>query len=399
MEARLILADRMASVGTLAAGVAHEVNNPLAFTIANLQDTQRELASLAEQLPAEIADRLSTLMQAVKDAEDGAQRVRLIVRDLQTFSKSEDDRRDRIDVRTPLEAAIKLARAEISARARLVKTYEDVPSIEANAGRLGQVFLNLLINAAQAIPEGAPENNEIRVRTRLGERNRVIVEVRDSGAGIRAEDLGRIFEPFFTTKRGGTGLGLAICQGIVADLGGEMGAESKPGDGATFRIVLPSEPADRLPVRSKSSMTEEAGPEHVVPPAPSEIASSSKIRVLIIDDEDKIGVALKRALENDHEVMSLTKASEALECLVRGERFDVILCDVMMPQMGGIELYDRLSSTAPGIIDRMVFFTGVTFTPKVRAFLDRVPNRRLEKPIDIDRLRAVIREVIAATAR
>jgi signal transduction histidine kinase/CheY-like chemotaxis protein len=374
MQARLIFADRMASVGTLAAGVAHEVNNPLTYAILNLHDAERELASVQ---PADLAlaKKLESIGELLKEAEDGAERVNQIVRDLQTFSKSEDDRKDKVDVRSALDAAVKLARADINARAKLVKAYaEDVQPVIANVGRLGQVFLNVLINALQAIPEGEAENNEIRISTRSDDRMRAVIEVTDTGCGIQPEDLGRIFDPFFTTKRGGTGLGLAICHGIVTGLGGEMSVTSSPGQGATITIILPTE------------KTEENSGASLVPTPPPE-----RQRILIIDDEVKIGIALARALEQEHDVVSLTSAIEALERLVAGERFDLILCDLMMPSMSGMDFYARLETDAPAQVSRVVFTTGVAFTPKLRAFLDRIPNPRLGKPIEIGRLRALIK--------
>lgn len=237
MQARLVLADRLAAVGTLAAGVAHEINNPLAFVLSNLSFLSQELEGLKRELPP---GRLDEFDEVLREASDGADRVRNIVRDLRTFSRVEEAQPTAVNLQTVLESAITLARGEIKQRAQLVRDYADVPYVAGSEGRLGQVFLNLLINAAQAIPTGAPHQHEVRVVLRA-EANRVIAEVHDTGSGIPAELRERIFDPFFTTKPvgEGTGLGLSICHGIVTSFGGEITVESEVGRGSIFRVSLP----------------------------------------------------------------------------------------------------------------------------------------------------------------
>lgn len=237
MQARLLLADRMAAVGTLAAGVAHEINNPLAFVLANLAFLTRELHALERELPA---GRLSEFEEVLREASEGADRVRYIVRDLRTLSRVEEAAPTAVNLQAVLDSAITLARGEIKTRAQLVREYAEVPFVAGSDGRLGQVFLNLLINAAHAIPTGAAGKHEVRVVLR-SEGERVVVEVRDSGCGIAPELRERIFDPFFTTKPvgEGTGLGLSICHGIVTSFGGEITVESEVGSGSTFRVSLP----------------------------------------------------------------------------------------------------------------------------------------------------------------
>ena len=239
LQGRLLLADRLASMGTLAAGVAHEINNPLSFVIANAGLLGEVLPRLAsdgdEKALAEASDLLN-------DVKDGAERVRKIVRDLKMFSRPEDTKSGAVDVRQVLESSINMAWNEIRHRARLVKDYGADTIVEGNDAQLGQVFLNLLINAAQAIPEGNADQNEIRVVTRLdpGDDTRIQVQIQDTGGGIPAAVLPRIFDPFFTTKPVGmgTGLGLSVCHGIVAKLGGDIKVDSKPGIGTTFSVLL-----------------------------------------------------------------------------------------------------------------------------------------------------------------
>ncbi|NVJ27088.1 GAF domain-containing protein [Myxococcus sp. AM011] len=237
MQAQLVVSDRLAAVGTLAAGVAHEINNPLAFVLSNLSFLSVELQSVARELPP---GRTSEMEEVLREAMDGAHRVRQIVRDLRTFSRGDDEVATAVNIQAVLESAITMARGELKMRAQIIRDYRDVPPVEGNEGRFGQVFLNLLINAAHAIPEGKPEHNEVRVTLRpQGER--VIIEVQDTGVGMAPDVRARIFDPFFTTKPVGvgTGLGLSICHGIVTGFGGDISVESEPGRGSTFRVSLP----------------------------------------------------------------------------------------------------------------------------------------------------------------
>ncbi len=237
LEMQLMLADRMASVGTLAAGVAHEINNPLAFILANLE------YSLAELRRAGVDPEV---LRALEEARDGGLRVREIVRDLKAFSRAEDHGRDAVDLRRVLQSALGLAQNEIRHRARLELDVGDIPPVVGSEHRLGQVLLNLLINAAQAIPEGRAEENVVRATTSTAPDGRARIQISDTGSGIPPEVLPRIFDPFFTTKPVGvgTGLGLSICHGIVSGLGGEIQVESTPGQGTSFCVLLP--PAARL---------------------------------------------------------------------------------------------------------------------------------------------------------
>jgi signal transduction histidine kinase len=227
---RHALLDRMASLGTLAAGIAHEINNPLTYVIANLR-------LLEEETPASVR---------LHDALEGAQRIRGIVTHMKTFSRAGDEHRSYVDLRSILDSSLTVVMGEIRGHARVVKDYGHIPLISANAGQLGQVFLNLLLNAAHSIEEGNPEQNTIRVVTRVAENGDLVVEISDTGRGIPAEIRQRIFDPFFTTKRLGigTGLGLSVCHGIVRGLQGTISVESDIGSGTTFRVTLPR-PVDR----------------------------------------------------------------------------------------------------------------------------------------------------------
>jgi PAS domain S-box-containing protein len=369
-EAQLFATDRLASVGTLAAGVAHEINNPLAAVIANLELAVADLQA---------AGMGGELLEEVRDAREAAERVRLIVRDLRLFSRAEEPRRVRVDVREVLESTLRMAWHEIRHRARLVKAFDEVPLVEANEARLGQVFLNLVINAAHAIPEGRAETNQIRVATHE-EDQRVLIEIADTGVGMSNELLEHIFTPFFSTRPTGigTGLGLPICRRLVEDIGGELRVTSRPGKGSTFTILLPA--ADAVPE----------------PPTPSRPLQSSpgprRGRVLVIDDDPMVAAAVRRTLSGDHDVVTKNLSEEALELLRQGARFDVILCDVMMPNMTGVDFWRELERFAPEDTRRIVFLTGGAFATQARQFLDSVPNLHIDKPFVPEALRAIVRE-------
>jgi signal transduction histidine kinase/ActR/RegA family two-component response regulator len=368
LAARLVFSDRMISVGTLAGGMAHEINNPLATISAYLD-------LLVEYPEARESDTL------VGEARAAIDRIRNIMRGLAAFSRADHDLRGPLEVERVLELAIGMAGNEIRHRARLIKDYRETPPVHANEARLGHVFLNLLVNAAEAIPEGQADRHEIQVSTRTDAAGWLVVEIRDSGAGIAREIQDRIFDPFFTTKQvgKGTGLGLSISHGIVRSLGGEIMLRSEVGRGSTFSVSLPpSKEAPRVPP---------AAP----PPAPDPAGSEHRGHVLIVDDEVAFANSLRRLLSNEHAVSIVANGREALARIQDGERFDVILCDLMMPEMTGSDLYRALIEKAPDQANRIIFITGGAFSPTSQLFLEQVPNHCFEKPCDIQKLRSAIR--------
>ena len=252
MRGQLALADRMASLGTLAAGVAHEINNPLTYVISNLALTADGVRTLAGDSPT---PQQKELIQLIEEARQGAESVSRIVHGLQALSRGGDEHPMHLDLREVLESAIRMTFHELRQKARLVKAYRPVPNVWADEGRLAQVFINLLVNAAQAIPAGDTADNEIRVSLATGPDGQAVVEIRDTGVGIPVEVLGRVFDPFFTTKAvgEGTGLGLSISHNIVSALGGSMEVESVVGRGSLFRVMLPpGAPTAPLDLRQRS---------------------------------------------------------------------------------------------------------------------------------------------------
>ncbi len=371
---------RMAALTTLSAGVAHQINTPLTYLLVNLEHVTRRLraASASYDPMTELVSAkggLPELVQSLQHAIEGANRIKQVVRDLLTFAQGNADHRRLVDVRGIVESAAEMAWHEIRHRARLCKSLAEVPLVEANEARLGQVFLSLLVNAAQAIPEGQANRHEVRVATRTDDQGNAVVEVTDTGTGIAPEDLSRVFDPFFTTKGlERTGLGLAMSLGTVKSLGGEIMVCSATDRGTTFRVVL--RPAQC--VRSRITTN------------PEELGSAPRRNVLVIDDDPLVGRALARALSEGNEVEVVADAQHALARIDGGERYDVILCDLMMPGMTGMDLYAEILRRVPKLAARFVFMTGGAFTPRAQAFVETVVNPCLEKPIDMRRLRSII---------
>jgi PAS domain S-box-containing protein len=382
LQARLAQSDRMASVGMLAAGVAHEINNPLTYMLSNLESLGVDLAAVEAALPGD-QERLE-LVQRTRDALDGAKRIREIVRSLKVFSRTGDERLEPVSINKVLESVLQMTQNEMKFRARLVTDLGKLPPVMANEGRLAQVFLNLLVNAAQAIREGDVENNAIHVRT-WAEPGVVLAEVRDTGPGIPEEVRAKIFEPFFTTKPAGigSGLGLAISRGIVEEAGGSISVESRPGEGARFVVRLPSAADDHPPA---APLGEQPRVAH----------TGRRGRVLVVDDEAGIRGALVRLLRGEHDVIAAENGHAAESLLATDDRFDVILCDLIMPDVSGMDLHDRIVTTHPQLAGRMVFMSGGAFTPRATAFLGAVPNMRIEKPFDTSNLRELVRVLVAA---
>jgi CheY-like chemotaxis protein len=275
-----------------------------------------------------------------------------------------------------IESSIGLARTEIRHKARIERRLEPVPRVSGTENRLGQVMLNLVLNAAQAIPPGKADENCIEVSTALDASGKhVVVTVREGGGGIAPADLPQIFSALFTTKASGTGLGLAICERIVRNLGGRIEVESTPGSGSTFRVFLVV--ADPPAAASQT-------------PASRADTPVDRRRVAIIDDEPALLRAPARILDRKHTVRTFQSADAALQAITDGDRFDVILCDVMMPIVTGIELHGRLVESHPELAARVVFLTGGSANTARARGARRLPNRRLEKPCDTERLLEVI---------
>jgi signal transduction histidine kinase len=400
LEVRLAQTDRLTSMGTLAAGVAHQINNPLAYVLLNLGFVTEEMQSLlrigevAAGENANIDGRAREVLLALDHARDGAERIRDIVWSLKTFFRPERETCVALDVTRVLDAALAMVQNEIRHRARLVKNYAlDVPEVFANEARLGQMFLNLVLNAVQALPEDRALANEIRVSARPLPPDCIVVEIEDNGVGIPSQLHGRIFEPFFSTKPVGvgTGLGLSICHGVVAALRGTLTFESEVGKGTVFRVELPTA------VRA-SAATQPTSPPDARISRDAHLPLTRRSRILVVDDEPIVCFSLERLLAREADVVTATSAGRALAMIQEGQRFDVLLCDLMLPEMDGPALYESIRDVDPLQAKRVVFMTGGVFTVRARDFLETVENKRLSKPFDVDALLAVVRGALSGAA-
>ncbi len=380
IQLQLLQSDRLASVGMLAAGIAHEINNPLAYVMANLDVLARKLLPELLMLAHDDAERarVARVAEAVEQARDGADRMRRIVRDVKTFARGDDDTREPLEVQAVLDAALQLVSHDLRDRARLVRDFAPVPRVLASESRLGQVFLNLLVNALQALSsrESGAEH-EVRVRVSSPDPETVLVEIGDSGDGIAAEVLPHVFDPFFTTKPVGvgTGLGLFVCQGIVTSIGGTISIRSEKGQGTTVSV--------RLPPITEASFTSSEPPSSLT-------GALRRSRVLLVDDEVSLGRALTAALQGEHDVVAVNSGEAALALLATDTAFDVILCDVMMPGISGIDVWTRAVAAHPELEPRFVFITGGAFSSEATTFLDN-GKTYLEKPFDMPKLRSLLR--------
>jgi PAS domain S-box-containing protein len=390
LQKRLEMSDRLASLGTMAAGVAHEVNNPLAVVVGNVSFVHGELAALLETLEGggtPTPDAVTSLREALtaqSEVQASAERIRRIIAGLSAFSRPAPTTVAHADVRQVVEWALRTIAHELRNRAHIVKSLADVPPVAIDETRLGQVLINLLVNAAHAIDPGNAEHNEVLVSSRLIADGRVAIEVRDSGCGIAPEVQKMIFEPFFTTKPVGvgTGLGLSICHGIAASVGGSLDVESSVGHGSVFRLVLPA-------VNQAN-----AAPRISAPPSRVE-PSVRRGRVLVIDDEEMVLSTIKRVL-GEHDVVCVDSARKALKLLETEPAFDVIFSDIMMPDMTGVEFYEALLQRRADVAERIVFLSGGALTARVADFLAVVPNTCVQKPFQVDRLRAVVQRMLGS---
>lgn len=356
-----ILEDRMQTIGQIAAGVAHEINNPLTWMIDALEEAERSPGASAR----------------LREARDGAERIRHVVRELTLFTRDPASDEVATELGEVVRAAVHLSRRTIEANAavRIDEPGEDV-WVVGSGPKLGQVCLNLLLNASAAMP--SERRGQVVVRWRA-EGDRCRVTISDDGRGMSAEVMARAFEPFFTTRAdsGGTGLGLAMCQNILADLGGTIAIDSAPARGTVVTVELRRAPP---PVSTPPER-----PAHQVPCA-----------VLLVEDQVMVGRALARRLRAlGHRVEHVGDGRQALAQLEADEGFDAVLCDLMMPHMSGQELHAALSDTRPELVERIIFMTGGAFTEDARAFLEALDTPWLIKPFEDDELMSALAEVVS----
>jgi PAS domain S-box-containing protein len=395
MQQRLMQAERLAAVGMLAAGVAHEINNPLAYVLLNLKYLERELPLVAND-----PTRIPKLLQHLADASHGASRVHTIVKDLRSFARTDNETSGAIDLNPIIESAISMAEVSLAGKGKLQTKLLSQSRVVGVAAKLEQVVLNLLMNAIQAL-DAARSGNVIAIETVESGETHIRLTITDTGVGLEAQNQERAFDPFFTTKpRGmGTGLGLPICRRIVESFGGRIWL-TPMASGTRATVELQSAKSmhanDAADSRVPSSLQNNP-PGSAAVSTPRTDGSVTRARVLIIDDESSVATMLARFLEPLYEVKHTTLASEALE-LLAASGFDAILCDVMMPGMSGIELYEELKSQSARMDRRIIFMTGGGLHPEVNAFLRAADRPKLEKPFDVRELKRVLHDLVKTQA-
>ena len=393
--------DRLRAVGRLAAGLAHEVNNPLTFVLANLESLReshqairrfirRLRVGLATQevITSQSFDQITAeanLQEVIDDAADmltdcykGMHRIQDITRSLGTFSRADDSRAEMTDITRVVDDACAMVFNQIRYRAVLVKRFEPIPLIPAFPGRLSHALVNMLTNAAEAIDGGTYEKHRIVVSTRV-EGEHVIIGVSDTGVGIHGEDRERIFTPGFTTKanEGGMGMGLAACRRVAAEHGGRLEVHHLPDRGTRFDLVIP--------IDTGLTAIEQRRESHPVSEAPFQ-----RSRILIIDDDAMVLSALRRRLRRRYDIVTVLGGVEALARLSEDPDFDSIVCDLMMPEVDGKSFYDAVKKEQPQLADRIVFMSGGAFTPRLRRFAASVSNPVLQKPVSREDLESML---------
>ena len=377
----LIETERLASMGALAAGVAHEIRNPLTYLSGNLAVLEREMATSASRMrdhdaPAAAQNRMKEMLLTLAEARQGSARVATIVDELRSFSRSGETSLVSVDPLAVLDAAINMASTQFRHHADLERNLRPVPRVLAHETRLAQVFVNLLMNASQATAESA--DARISVRTEL-RHDGVIVEISDNGGGIPGADIDQVFEPFYTTKPAGigTGLGLPICRRILRSFDGHIEVARTGPEGTTMRVTLPP-------------LLEEALSDSW---SPTPTGVDRKSRVLIVDDEPLVCSTLRRGLGDRAEVRTACSVQDALEALENDSRVDAIVCDVMMPNLGGADLYQAIQERFPELSSRVIFMTGGTLVDRVYKIISASKRPVLEKPFDLDVLQRLVAEL------
>lgn len=356
-----IVADRMKATATLASGIAHEINNPLTYVMGNMELIQRVLDDGRPPQPQQIA----ILRESVAEALTGAQRIRDLIKTMRSFSEEESIVYQPADFMQVVEHAIRMTQHHHRNRVRFTTSLSEAPVVSINQARLGQLCLNLLSNAAQALPKDNATPGTIRVSLNRDTAGHAVFEVSDNGRGMSLEEQTHALDPFFTTKEPGfgTGLGLTICHDIVSKAGGSLSVSSRVGAGTTVRVSIP-------PHSGVGKMSQDAD---AIPQ-----------KILVVDDDRAIRALAKRALRK-YGVESVASVTEALE-RCRRSSYAVILCELTLPGMSGMRFYQKLAACCPGAEQRITFLAGAPITKGTKDFLATIPNQVLYKPFSICQL-------------
>jgi signal transduction histidine kinase/CheY-like chemotaxis protein len=398
--------DRLRAVGRLAAGLAHEVNNPLTFVLANLESLREshqvilrfirtlkiDLSTQEAITPqsfekimadANLKEVLDDVADMLSDCYKGTHRIQDIARSIRTFSRADDKLAELVDINRLVDDACAMVFNQIRYRARLVKRSEPIPMIAAFPGRIAQALVNMLTNAAESIEGGSYERHRIVVSTRV-EGDKIVVAVSDTGAGIPEGNRARIFTPGFTTKaqHGRMGLGLGVCRRVGAEHGGKLEVHHLADRGTRFELILPIDTGLATVEQRRDSR-------------PTSEVPSKRARLLIVDDDAMVLSALRRRLQRRYDTVTVLGGAEALARLAEDPGFDSILCDLIMPEVDGKSFYEAVEQDHPQLADRIVFMSGGAFTPRLRKFAASVSNPVLQKPVTREDIESILSAVRA----
>jgi CheY-like chemotaxis protein len=362
LAARAQEAERLSSLGVVSADIAHEINNPLSFVAGNLELARRYCAQLAQQAEAPLAAALKELDRLLHHAQRGAERVAGVVRGATVFAHAEREQAEPVGVHEVLESTVQLMDNEIGQRAVLERSYEMVPPVKGDPLKLQEALLNLLIHVVQAMAQEPSSGNVIRLMTEEGTAHEALiwVQTRQTTNGHAAAS---------------SGPALSLARRILQDMGGRL--DVMPiADGVAYRVSLPGQAA--------------SVPPPAAVPAPAPAAQARRARVMVIDDEQLMCDLLAAMLGDDYDVVALNNSREALTRLSQGETFDLLLCDLMMPELTGMELHAELVRSRPEQAARMVFMTGGTFTERAYKFLEEPGRVQLQKPFRHEQLLTLV---------
>jgi PAS domain S-box-containing protein len=381
LERRLLATERLAAIGTMAAGMRHEINNPLAFVAANVNHA---LERLRDGGHAEI-------VSALEDAAYGAERVRSIVDGLRPIAQGDEGRRQRYPLEDLVDDAVRASAHALRHHARLEISLGSTPSLLVDRERMAAAIVTLLLGAASRVGEGRADASVIRLRTYTGDEGRAVLEVEDDGRTLDDLERTRMFNPFAASGNATAGVELAVAQRTILAHGGEIEVRGADGSGTLVRLVLP-------PCREQEHAAAEAARPVTArrTERPTGSQNAPKPVILIVDDEPAIGRSIGRILAPGHDVVFESDARMALGRVLRGERFDAILCDLMMPAMSGMDFFDELCVQAPLMRDRVVFLTGGAFTPRSEQFLRELANPCLPKPFSRTAVVDAIQQVLVS---
>ncbi|MFO8058172.1 MAG: response regulator [bacterium] len=410
MEAQLLQSEKLTSVGQLAAGVAHEINNPLSFVMTNTSQLSKyvtgmkkmldvlreriretgddkligELQNLEEEFSLAYIDE--DLEELLSESLEGMVRIRNIVADLRKFSHMGEEDTQVVDINEVVNSALNMAKSEIRLHGKVECELNSVPVFWGNWGRLAQTLLNLIINAAHSFSE---DKRDHFMKITTGEENDwVYVSIEDTGEGISPEKMETIFNPFYTTKKAGegTGLGLSIARDVARRHQGKISVESERGKGSTFTLWVPVE-TGLEPAREKEGRE-----------GRKEMSKGTKL--LVVDDEKSVLSSLKRVLGSDYEIETALTVSEARDIISADpDGVDLVLCDLIMPGENGKDLYLEAREKWPELEERFVFFTGGAYDPALKEFARQMEHRTLQKPLNGDELSRLIEEKLESLGK